>query len=223
MQVEIWSDVVCPWCYVGAARFAKALAVFEHRAGVRVVHCSYELDPEASTAGVDVLTMLAEKYGVSREQAASMEAGVAEAAHGEGLPYVAGSADAPGRRHGSTRDVHRLLHLAGDLGVRADLTTALMRAHFGGEAAALGEGGIFDREVLLELVGRHGVPRRRAEEVLDSEAYLVDVRADQQLARDLGITAVPTFVLNRRFGVSGAQPPEALLQALEKAWRLPEC
>jgi len=219
MRVEIWSDVVCPWCYVGGARFRTALEAFPHRSGVEVVHRSFELDPAAPTQAADVLSMLADKYGVSREEAAAMEAGVADAAHGEGLPYAladAGNA-AAGRAHGNTFDVHRLLQLGGELGVRGDLTEGLMRAHFGGEAS------IFERTSLLELVTRFGLPRHLAEDVLGSDQYAVDVRADEQLARDLGISAVPTYVLNRRIAVSGAQPPAAILQALEQAWRLPEC
>lgn len=217
MRVEIFSDVVCPWCYVGMARFDAALASFEHHAGVEVVHRSFELDPTPTDRPTDVLTMLAAKVGGSRADAARMEAGVAEAARGAGLPYAVSEPDGFARRHGNTFAIHRVLHLAGELGVRDRATRAVMRAHFGGEAE------IFERPALLDLLADAGVDRDRAAQVLDSDAYAVDVRADEQLARDLGISAVPTFVFNRRFGVSGAQPPEELRQALERAWRLPEC
>ncbi|MFE6685306.1 DsbA family oxidoreductase [Streptomyces sp. NPDC057743] len=207
MRVEIWSDIACPWCYIGKARFEAGLAAFAHRADVEVVHRSFELDPAAPPAtDVPVLDMLATKYGVSREQAEAMEARVAEAAAGEGLGYRSD------RIHGNTFDLHRLLHLAKAHGVQDALLTALYRANFA-EARHLA-----DPAVLTDLGKAAGLPSEEVARVLaDPEAYAEDVRADERAAAELGATGVPFFVIDRRYGVSGAQPVEVFRQALERA------
>ncbi|MGG2465322.1 DsbA family oxidoreductase [Streptomyces sp. RGM 3693] len=207
MRVEIWSDIACPWCYIGKARFEAGLAAFAHRADVEVVHRSFELDRDAPPAtDQPILDMLAAKYGVSRAQAEAMEARVAEAAAAEGLGYRSD------RIHGNTFDLHRLLHLAKAHGVQDALLTALYDANFA-EARQLG-----DPAVLTGIAVEAGLPADEAARVLaDPDAYAADVRADEHAAAELGATGVPFFVIDRRYGISGAQPVDVFRQALERA------
>ncbi|MGW9081026.1 DsbA family oxidoreductase [Streptomyces kronopolitis] len=208
MRVEIWSDIACPWCYIGKARFEAGLAGFAHRADVEVVHRSFELDPKAPAGGdLPVLDMLAAKYGVSRAQAEEMEARVAGAAAAEGLDYRSD------RIHGSTFDLHRLLHLARAHGVEDSLLDAFYRANFA-EARALG-----DPAVRGEIAVGAGLPADEVARVLaDPEAYAPQVRAEEREAAELGATGVPFFVIDRRYGISGGQPAEVFRQALERAY-----
>ncbi|GES32701.1 DsbA family oxidoreductase [Streptomyces angustmyceticus] len=207
MRVEIWSDIACPWCYIGKARFEAGLAAFAHRDRVEVVHRSFELDPKAPAAtDVPVLDMLAAKYGVTREQAEAMEARVAEAAAGEGLGYRSD------RIHGNTFDLHRLLHAAAAHGVRDAVLDAFYRANFA-EARTLG-----DPAVLRAVAVGAGLPAEETDRVLaDPGAYAREVRADEREAAELGATGVPFFVIDRRYGISGGQPAEVFRQALERA------
>ncbi|WP_318198704.1 DsbA family oxidoreductase [Streptomyces sp. MCL20-2] len=210
MRVEIWSDIACPWCYIGKARFEKGLAEFAHRDEVEVVHRSFELDPSRAKGDTAlVIDMLAEKYGRSREEAAAMEANVAANAQSEGLGYRT-----EGRDHGNTFDIHRLLHLAKARGRQDELLTLAYRANFAEERS------VFDDEVLVALAEEAGLDAAEARAVLaDPEAYADDVRADEREAAELGANAVPFFVLDRRYGISGGQPSEVFVQALEQAWK----
>ncbi|MGD3104790.1 DsbA family oxidoreductase [Streptomyces sp. YGL11-2] len=207
MRVEIWSDIACPWCYIGKARFASGLAAFAHRDDVEVVHRSFELDPNApAPTDIPVLDMLAQKYRVTRTEAEAMEARVAEAAAGEGLDYRSD------RIHGNTFDLHRLLHLAKDHGVQDALLSALYDANFA-QARPLG-----DPAELTRISVAAGLPAGEVARVLaDPDAYAEAVRADERAAAELGATGVPFFVIDRRYGVSGAQPAEVFRQALERA------
>jgi predicted DsbA family dithiol-disulfide isomerase len=208
VRVEIWSDVVCPWCAIGKRRFEAALARFEHAGDVEVRWRSFELDPTAPRVVEGGATRrLADKYGVPLEQAEAMQRRVTEAATAEGLDFRFDRA-----RPGSTVDAHRLLHLAADRGVQGELKERLLRAYFtDGEP-------IGDRDALVRLAAEVGLDAAEAARVLDSDAYLGEVRADQAEARALGITGVPFFVLDRAYGVSGAQPADVLLEALRTAW-----
>ncbi|MDX2920384.1 MULTISPECIES: DsbA family oxidoreductase [Streptomyces] len=210
MRVEIWSDIACPWCYIGKARFEKGLAEFAHRDEVEVVHRSFELDPSRAKGDTAlVIDMLAEKYGRSREEAAAMEANVAANAQSEGLGYRT-----EGRDHGNTFDIHRLLHLAKARGRQEELLTLAYRANFAEERS------VFDDEVLAALAEEAGLDADEARAVLaDPEAYADDVRTDEREAAELGANAVPFFVLDRRYGISGGQPSEVFVQALEQAWK----
>ncbi len=208
MKVEIWSDVVCPWCFIGKRRFETALDRFEHRADVEVEFRSFELNPNAEPQPEGSLEeALARKYGVSLEQARAMNARVMDAAAGEGLQYRFDIA-----RRGNTFDAHRLIHLAAADGLQAAMKERLMAAYFM-EGRAIG-----DRDTLVELAGEVGVDPGRARAALDSDEFADDVRADEREAAELGITGVPFFVINRRYGVSGAQPPEVMLKALAAGW-----
>jgi predicted DsbA family dithiol-disulfide isomerase len=210
MRVEIWSDIACPWCYVGKARFEKALAAFPHRDRVEVVHRSFELDPGRAKDDVQpVVTMLTRKYGMSRAQALAGEDGLAAQAAAEGLDYRT-----RGRDHGSTFDMHRLLHLAKEHGRQERLLDLLYRANFAEERSVFN-----DDDRLVELAVAAGLDAAAARAVLaDPDAYAAEVRADEREAARLGATGVPFFVLDRTYGVFGAQPVEAFAQALSQAW-----
>ena len=208
MKVEIWSDVVCPWCYIGKRRFEKALAQFEPQAAVEVTYRSFELNPRAQPdEGTDLATRLAHKYGVSVDQARAMNQRVTDAAAGEGLEYRLDIA-----RPGNTFDAHRLLHLAAAEGRQAELKERLMQGYFM-EGRPIG-----DADALVTLATEVGIDAARAREVLAGAEFAGAVRADERVAAELGISGVPFFVFDRRFGVSGAQPPEAMAAALQHAW-----
>jgi predicted DsbA family dithiol-disulfide isomerase len=208
MQVEIWSDVVCPWCYLGKRQFEQALAGFAHRGEVAVTYRSFELDPAAppgvTTPTVDVL---ASKYGMSAAQAHDAQRQMEQRAAQRGLTFRM-----DGLRSGSTRDAHRLLHLAKARGRQAELAERLHRAYF------TEHGSVFDAASLADLAADADLDRAEAQAVLAGDEYARDVDADEQMARSLGATGVPFFVIGRRYAVSGAQPPEVLAAALDRAW-----
>jgi predicted DsbA family dithiol-disulfide isomerase len=207
VQVEIWSDVVCPWCAIGKRRFEAALADFEHRDEVEVRYRSFELDPTTPrTVEGNATQRLADKYGVPLAQAEAMQQRVTDQAATVGLDFRLDKA-----RPGNTVDAHRLLHLAADRGLQAELKERLLLAYFA-EGEAVG-----DVDTLVRLAGQVGLDEAEARTVLESDKYLADVRDDQATAQALGISGVPFFVLDRKFGVSGAQPVEVLLGALRQA------
>ncbi|MDG4864859.1 DsbA family oxidoreductase [Streptomyces sp. T-3] len=209
MRVEIWSDIACPWCYIGKARFEEGLAAFAHGEQVEVVHRSFELDPNRAKGDTaPVIEMLAKKYGRSIEEATAMEEHVASNARAEGLGYRT-----EGRDHGNTFDIHRLLHLAKARGRQDELLSLAYRANFAEERS------VFDPEVLVALAVEAGLEEAEVRAVLaDESAYADDVRADEREAAELGATGVPFFVLDRKYGVSGGQPAEVFTQALQQAW-----
>ena len=208
MRIDIWSDVVCPWCYVGKRRLEAALAQFPHRDEVDVHWHSFELDPAAPREREGSYEeRLAEKYGCSVEEAAAMTATMMEAAAGDGLDFRFDKA-----RPGNTFDAHRLLHLAADRGVQGALKERLFAATFT-EGEPIGDG-----ETLVRLATSVGLAADEVRGVLAGDAYAADVRADEQQAQSLGISGVPFFVVDQKYGVSGAQPSELLLQVLDRAW-----
>ncbi len=208
MDVEIWSDVVCPWCYIGKRRFERALAEFDHRGEVSVTWRSFQLDPNAAaTSEGDPIDRLAAKYGMSRATAEAAQARVTANAATAGLDFHLDRA-----RSGNTFDAHRLIHYAKSVGNQDMLKERLMAAYFI-EGAAIGE-----HEALARLAVEVGLDEPAVREVLDGDAYADDVRHDELEARELGITGVPFFVLDRAYGVSGAQPSETMLAALQQAW-----
>jgi predicted DsbA family dithiol-disulfide isomerase len=204
MIVEIWSDIACPWCYVGKRRFEQALAEFEHRDTVTVVWRSFELDPGAPPRHDEPqAVLLARKYGVPLAQAEAMNARMAGEAAKEGLAFRLDRV-----RVGNTFDAHRLLHLAATVGRREALVERLFAAYLG-EGEALGE-----HDVLVRLAADVGLDAGEVATVLASDRFAADVRRDQARARGFGITGVPFFAIDERYGVSGAQPPDAILEAL---------
>jgi predicted DsbA family dithiol-disulfide isomerase len=208
LTVEIWSDVVCPWCYIGKRHFEAALARFAHRDEVEVTYRSFELDPDAPRHPTGTgPERLAAKYGVTVDEARAMNDRVSAVAAKAGLEYRLDIAQG-----GNTLDAHRLLHLAAAHGVQAEAKERLMEAYFTEGAP------ITDPDTLVGLVASVGVPEAEARAVLAGDRFTEEVRDDERLGAQLGIRGVPFFVLGRRYGVSGAQPADALLGALEQAW-----
>lgn len=208
MDVEIWSDIACPWCYIGKRRFEAALARFEHSGDVNVTWRSFELDPAAPPEREgERAARLAEKYGMSVEQAREMERQMTETAAGEGLEFRFDIA-----RSGTTFDAHRVVHLAAEHGLQDAMKERLLRAYFSeGELMS-------DREALIRLAGEVGLDMDEAREMLAGERFADEVRNDERMASAFGISAVPTFVVDRKLGVSGAHPPDSLLQLLDEGW-----
>jgi predicted DsbA family dithiol-disulfide isomerase len=207
MRVDIWSDVICPWCYVGKARFEKALSGFAHRDEVEVTYHSFELDPDAPRGQRESnLEMLSQKFGKSPAEALAMDGQVGSLARAEGLGFDSG------RPVGNTFDIHRVLHLGLDKGVQPALLSAVNEAYF---ARALD---VFDRDVLVEVAASAGLDAAEAGQVFDSGAYADEVRQDELQARQIGINGVPFFVFDMALGASGAQPAELFSKALNQAW-----
>jgi len=208
MKVEIWSDFVCPFCYIGKRRFEAGLRQFPHRDAVEVVYRSFELDPHAERDGnPNVYDMLAAKYGMSREQAVANTNRIAEQAKELGLDYYFDRTIPT-----NTFDAHRLAHFAATKGKMETMTERLLKAHFT-DTLHLG-----DRQVLADLAAEAGLDREEALRVMEEGEYADDVREDEREAGRLGIRGVPFFVINRKYAVSGAQPSEVFLEALSKAW-----
>ncbi|KAF0201289.1 MAG: hypothetical protein FD173_2160 [Gallionellaceae bacterium] len=208
MQIEIWSDVICPWCYIGKRRFEMALANFAHKESVSVIWRSFELDPKSPPQYPDTLEqMLARKYGVSLQEAAAMNARVTALAKEIGLDYRLSNA-----RPGNTFDAHRLLHFAVSRQLGDAATERIMHAYFS-ESLAVG-----DRAALARLASEFGISASDALVMLESDAYFDAVRADEARAAKLGITGVPFFVINEKVGISGAQAVEVFADALQKVW-----
>ena len=208
MQVEIWSDVVCPWCYIGKRRLETALEKFPHRDQVEVVWRSFQLDPSVPEGETHpTLPALAAKYGTSEDAMRANMAQVEQVAAGEGLEY-----DLADGVSGNTLRAHELLHLAAEHGLRNELKERLLHAHFE-------EGrSVFDVDSLVALGAEVGLDETEAREVLGDRCYLAAVHEDAATAQALGATGVPFFVVDRKYGAAGAQPAELLLQILERAW-----
>jgi len=212
MKIEIWSDVVCPWCYLGNRRFAAALDRFEHRDEVDVVWRAYELDPkEVPEPTDDYAVLLARKSGRTVAQLEERMASITRTAAAEGLEYRYDI-----MRTGNTFDAHRVLHLAREHGVQGAVKERLFRGYFT-EGEPIG-----NRDALARLAGEAGLDAGEVRAMLDTDRYAAEVRADEAQAAAFNITGVPFFVIDRAFGVSGAQPAEALLAALQHGWAAAE-
>jgi predicted DsbA family dithiol-disulfide isomerase len=213
MQIEIWSDVVCPWCYIGKRRLERALGEFEHADEVEVTWRSFQLNPDAPATAVPTLDYLAQRFG---PQAQGMTARVAEMGKGEGLTL-----DFASSLTVNTLEAHRMLHLAADLGIGDAASERLLRAHFT-EGADLS-----DHETLTKLMVEAGALQAstveaRVREVLAGTEYADAVQADIDMARRLGASGVPFFVIDRKYGISGAQAPGTFLHALRTAYAAEE-
>jgi len=208
LHVDIWSDIACPWCYIGKRRFEAALAGFAHREAVEVVWHSFELDLQApATSPIPMRDVLAQKYGVTPEKAQGMMDQMTEVAAGDGLEYHFEKL-----RPTNTFLAHQLLHLAGEHGLQDAMKERLLRAYLS-EGELLG-----DPQTLARLAGEVGLDPAGAEQALAEGRYAPAVRGDEARARAYGIQGVPFFVIGGKYGVSGAQPPEVLLGALEQTW-----
>ncbi len=209
MKLEIWSDIACPWCYVGKRRFEQALANFPERDSLEITWRSFELDPSAPREQAGSATEhLARKYRLPLERAKEMNANMAAQGAKEGIAF-----DFDRVRMGNTFDAHRLIHFAASEGLRTEMVERLFRAYFT-EGASLG-----DRDVLASLAADVGLDAVAARAALESGAFADAVRADEERARGFGISGVPFFAIDERYGISGAQPPEVILAALQQAMR----
>ena len=208
LQVEIWSDLICPWCYLGRARFEQALAAFPNRDAVDVIHRSFELDPSTPRGETStVAEMLATKFGGRADAVRAGEERLAAMTGELGLPYRID------RLNGNTLDAHRLVKLGLERGLADDLVTRLYRANFA-------EGrSIFDVASLTEIGLQAGLDALETRSVLEGTTYTDQVRADEQLAAGIGISGVPFYVLDRAYGISGAQAIEVFSSVLDQVWR----
>lgn len=208
MKVDIWSDVRCPFCYIGKRKFESALEQFEHKDQVEVEWHSFELDPDTETQpGINAYDYLAKRYGKSREWAEETHRNVAETAAQVGLDFnfdisvVANSFDA-----------HRLIQLAKSEGLGDQVEEALFKAYFT-------EGkDISDHSALTDIGTAIGLEKLTVQRMLRSTDFTAEVRNDEQTAQNIGVRGVPFFVFNQKLAVSGAQPPETFLGAMQQAW-----
>ncbi|MCC9205923.1 DsbA family oxidoreductase [Arthrobacter sp. zg-Y769] len=212
MKIDIWSDIACPWCYIGKRRFETALARFPHRDEVEVHWHSFQLDPSLPEHfdGTEV-EYLSERKGIDPEQLAGMLDQVTVQAAGEGLSY-----DYDSLVVANSFSAHRLIHLAkaeGGLQGADAAKEALLSAHFekGRDIGAADD--------LVEIGTRIGLDADRVKDMLATDEYADAVRADIAQARSLGISGVPFFVLDDKYGISGAQPADLFSSALEQAWQ----
>jgi predicted DsbA family dithiol-disulfide isomerase len=206
MIIDVWADVVCPWCFIGKRRLEKALSTFEQRDQITVRHRAFQLDPNAQ--GVQpTKELLASKYRVSPEQVKEMQANVCAVADGEGLCY-----ELDETLSGNTFDAHRLLLWAATIGKQDELLEALFTAYFEKSRP------VFSHADLVTVAVAVGIDADVADDLLRSDKFADEVIADRNLASQLGATGVPFFVLDMKYGISGAQPLEAFTQTLNQAW-----
>jgi predicted DsbA family dithiol-disulfide isomerase len=212
MRVDIWTDIVCPWCYIGDGRFARALAGFEHRDEVDVIHHSFELDPSIPEGqATPIMDVLAAKYGMTHDQARDAEARVAGLAAADGLEITAK------RAMGNTFNAHQLVHLGREQDQEQGLAERLVQRLY---HAYFAEGRpVFDPDDLAGLAAGEGLDPDETRRALEDRGYVDAVRADAAQAAQIGISGVPFFVLDRKYGISGAQATETFTRALEQVWR----
>ena len=206
MIIDVWADVVCPWCFIGKRRLEKALASFEHRDHVTIRHRAFQLQPEIKET-VRTKDYLADKYLASPEQVTSMQANVCAIADGEGLCY-----NLDETLSGNTFDAHRLLLWAATIGKQDELLETLFSNYF--EKSK----GVFTHTDLIAAAITVGIDADKADDLLTSSLFADEVISDRNLAAQLGATGVPFFVFDMKFGISGAQPLEAFTQTLQSAW-----
>ena len=202
MLIEVWSDVVCPWCYIGKRRLEKAIAKLPNPESVEVRHRSFQLQPDIEGT-VSTTKHLAEKYNVSADQVAEMQANVCSIADGEGLCY-----DLKNTLSGNTLDAHRLILWSAGKGKQEALLEALYSAYFEKSKP------VFTHQDLLEITDAVGLDHQEAETLLMSDLLEEQVKEDQAIAHQLGANGVPFFVVDMKYGISGAQPQEVFDQTL---------
>ena len=207
MIIDVWSDVVCPWCFIGKRRLEKALSNFEHKDKVSVRHRAFQLDPSINQT-VPTSLMLAEKYKVDSEQVKAMQANVCSIADGEGLCYKLENT-----LSGNTFDAHRLLLWSATIDMQDELLEAMYSSYFEKERP------LFSHSDLVLVASGIGIDADKVEEILITDKYSDEVIADRNLAAQLGATGVPFFVFDMKFGISGAQPLENFVKTLDEAWQ----
>jgi len=207
MRVDIWSDLVCPWCYVGKRRFERALVRFDHRDEVEVVYRSFQLNPAAPRDTTSSRSeMLMRKYRRSPDQVVEMNARMTQTAAAEGLEF-----NLEGTLTGNTFDAHQLVHIAHAHGLQDAAVERLFRAYFTEQQS------VFDQQTLVNLGADAGLNRDEVAAALRDNRYALAVDADIDIAHRLGVSGVPFYVINDRYGISGAQAPEAFLDVLQRA------
>jgi predicted DsbA family dithiol-disulfide isomerase len=208
MHIDIWSDVVCPWCYLGKRRLEKALAGFEGRNDVTIAHRSFQLDP-SKPKGVtsNRRTMLMAKYRLTEDRVREMDHNMETMAAAEGLEYHLTEKG----QTGNTLDAHRLVHLAKSHDREDQMVERLYKAYFTEQRS------VFDIESLISLAVEVGVDGTEVREALESDRYVDEVRRDLDEARILGVSGVPFFVIDGRYGISGAQATDVFSKALTMA------
>lgn len=207
MKIEIWSDIFCPFCYIGKRRFENALNKFSGKDKVEVVYRSFELSPDAPKVNnKSINETIAEKYGISVEEAKINNDGIIRQAAELGLEYNFDTLIL-----GNSFDAHRLIHFAKDFNKMGEVKEALFKAYFTDSK------NISDIDTLGDIAKSVGLDKEEAIKFLNSDKYKNEVREDEALARNYGITSVPTFVFNDKFKVTGAQPEDVFLMALNKA------
>ena len=207
MIIDVWSDVVCPWCFIGKRRLEKAFAniPLDVRSGIEVRHRAFQLQPDLQVT-TPTSALLAQKYQLDIEQVHAMQANVCSIADGEGLCY-----ELDNTLSGNTADAHRLLAWAKELGKEDILLEAMYSGYFE-ESKPL-----FSHEDLLAIVSEAGLDIAAAKAILDSEKFADQVKADAQLAGQLGASGVPFFVVDMKYGISGAQPLEVFEATIAQA------
>lgn len=208
MKIEIWSDYVCPFCYIGKRRLEKALEDFPHKDKIDIEFKSFELDPNAKRdTDLTIYEILAKKYGMPVEEAKRMSAGVAKQAAEVGLQFNFDTSIPT-----NTFDAHRLAKYAESKGKAKEMTESLLKAYFT-DSKHIG-----DKNYLKELGVSLGLDLVEVDEVLAGDSFEKDVRFDQREAKEIGVQGVPFFVFNSKYAISGAQPPEVFAEALAKVW-----
>lgn len=206
MIIDVWSDVVCPWCFIGKRRLEKALAGFEHRDEIVIRHRAFQLQPDAIGV-VPTGKHLAEKYRVSSEQVKEMQANVCAVADGEGLCY-----NLDDTLSGNTFDAHRVLLYAATINKQDELLEAMYSGYFEKSIP------LFSHQDICAVAESIGIDSKDIMNILESDQFTNEVIADRELASQLGATGVPFFVVDMKYGISGAQPLEAFTETINAAW-----
>ncbi|MEN1968464.1 DsbA family oxidoreductase [Lentibacillus sp. N15] len=208
MKIEVWSDFVCPFCYMGKRRLENALSQFAHKDNVTLEYKSYELDPNAEkNLGKSIHEIMAKKVGSSVEKAKQMNENMAKQAAELGLTYNFDS-----MQHTNTFDAHRVAKYAAEKGKGKEMTERLLKAYFT-DSEHLG-----DEETLMKLAGEVGLNPSAVKTLLQTDDYRRQVRADEDEAKQIGVQGVPFFVFNEKYALSGAQPTEVFTEVLDKVW-----
>ena len=206
MIIDVWSDVVCPWCFIGKRRLEKALSGFEHKDEIIIRHRAFQLQPDAQGV-VPTGKHLAEKYRVSADQVKEMQANVCAVADGEGLCY-----NLDDTLSGNTFDAHRVLLYAATINKQDELLEAMYSSYFENSLP------LFSHQDICAVAESVGIPAVDVMNVLESDQFTNEVLADRDMASQLGATGVPFFVVDMKYGISGAQPLEAFVETIKAAW-----
>lgn len=205
MLIDVWSDVVCPWCFIGKRRLEKALESIDKSIPIEIRHRAFQLDPRATDIR-KTKDLLAEKYGIPLEGVDQMQAHVCKIADGEGLCY-----DLSNTNSGNTATAHRLLAWAREKGSGQELLEIMFTNYF--EKSK----GVFTEDELLALVSEAGLNSEEAREVINSDRYLESLVEDQAIAQEIGIGGVPFFVFDQKYGISGAEDLSIFKETIQKS------